>query len=228
MRGLDEIRKINNDPRAARLEDALFAGTGYRDDAEARRFHGTRVEARQRERTYADVLSDDRATGRPTKEEIGFHILADLALAAIVEALVSEPTRREPEVQDRIHSAIDAQPPLFRFWQKLNDALTAAGKPEAGYGQAREAFNGGKTPVGAITFVGKEWDGIRAVPAEPVKHLGGNRPAYHGEYREVTGEGTVWHKVKNVDLKPIVYKLPEAALVAAKECKTTAVDAAFH
>jgi len=120
---------------------------------------------------------------------------------------------------------IDA-PPFLKFWAKLNDERNSNGLPDALYGEAKRFFEGGETPLGAMTFVGKPWDGIRSVPSTPVDHLGGHRPLYHGEYRTVTEDGVVWHKVLNKHDQPIAYALPEAALVAAKEKRDCTVPKA--
>src|ERR1035437_5845990 len=154
----------------------------------------------------------DRATadGRPKEESF-----ADLMVGAIIKAVVTDGWRPladrardqhaagfHPGMQDSIHSAIDAQPPFLAFWQKLNDHRVEQGLDEAMYKEAREAFGGGPTPVGAMTFVGKDWDGIRAVPY-PAVHHGGTRPSYHGELRRVTDQGTFWDKVYNKHRLPI-------------------------
>jgi len=117
--------------------------------------------------------------------------------------------RGEPLGMEGILSAIDAEPPFLKFWQKLNDERAARGEPEAGYKTAREAFTGGPTPAGALTFIGKKWDGLRAVPA------GMN---YYGEFRQVTEDGTVWHVVSDKS-GPRVYMTPEAALDGAAIAK---------
>lgn len=103
----------------------------------------------------------------------------------------------------------EPQTPFFRFWRKLGT--------DVDYGTAKRAFLGGETPVGAMTFIGKQWDGLRAVPSEPVTELGGKRPAYHGEYRVVDEEnGTHWVKVTDKHDLPIAFGIPEAAITAAE------------
>lgn len=128
--------------------------------------------------------------------------------------------------QDRIQPGID-QPPFLAFWHDLNARRERAGLPEAHYKEAKLLFEGGETPLGAMTFVGKQWEGLRAVPAKPVAYLGGHRPQYHGEHREITGKGTVWHKVTGPS-GPTPYACPEAALVAAKDAKQALIDAKFR
>lgn len=115
--------------------------------------------------------------------------------------------------QDLIGSAIDYHQshPFMVFWQGLINARGA----DVGYPEARALFEGGPTPVGALTFIGREFEGLRAIPADPDEYLGGKRPAYHGEYREVTVKGVIWHKVRNNSQLPIVYSTVEAALKAA-------------
>jgi hypothetical protein len=209
----------------------------YKDhEHEQQRFHGTRVEARQAEqraggRPKADPHGDaiiDRLFGggaRPTKTAAQ---IDDLFFTALLLDLLASNSRKEPEPQERITPFDDANG-LGPFWKRLNATLEARGKPEANYGEARTLFEGGETPVGAMTFIGKQWDGLRAVPAKPVTYLGGERPAYHGEYKEVTGlTGTVWHKVVNQNGDPIVYKLPEAAITAAEDQRARKINKLFR
>jgi hypothetical protein len=121
------------------------------------------------------------------------------------------------EVVDTAAQAGDSaltDPPFDRFWKKINQT---AGHPVSFYA-AREAFHGGPTPIGAITFIGRDFDGIRAVPAEPVTYLGGKRPAYHGEWRQENPDGSYrWDKVTNSHGNAISYGIPEAALTAARD-----------
>lgn len=223
MRGLDEISYLNEHPHAARADDAIFAARSPEVTARQRQAHGERVEARQ-ERGDPFVGFDQAHRGSLAHKR---RVMDDLFFGALILGLLaSNPV--EPDHQERIHSAIDAQPPFFKFWQKLNAKLLEMGKSEAGYGDAKIAFMGGVTPLGAITFIGKEWDGLRAVPSEPVTRLGGNRPFYHGEYREVTELGTVWHKVSGNNGAPIKFALPEAALVAAKDHRAEKINKKFH
>jgi hypothetical protein len=199
MRGISEITETNETPHAPRdIPGARFTGGA--------------------DFNWRDHHPDPKAASQsPAKgDRVVASLLADLALGAILAtALGGRPKHLGME---GIHSAIDAQSALLRFWQRLNDHCAEQGLPEADYKTAREAFNGGPTPIGAMTFIGKQWDGLRAVPAEPVKYLGGSRPAYHGEYKIVSPEGTVWHKVKSHG-EPIVYKIPEAAITAAEEVR---------
>lgn len=227
--------------------------TMHRTPEQTQKEHGARVEARQRQNDprpsiFHDLMPDyaqyvrevsslpelrgkapsyndwDKARKLRRVDAVE-QIFALLAL----DALIHDITRTPPEAQERIQPGIDsAEPPFLAFWQDLNAKLEAAGRPEAGYKEARTAFGGGATPLGAMTFIGKEWDGLRAVPAKPVTYLGGTRPSYHGEHREITGKGTVWHKVTNGADLPILYTCPEAALVAAKAAKEEAVAKAFH
>jgi len=225
MRALNEISRLNADPRAARADDAAFGRSDPDRVREQQRLHGERVEARQRERNGGTVRPDplndlDRehraSSSHPTKgDAVVAGILADLVLGAVLADAARTFTHL-----DRIHTAIDAEPPFLKFWQKLNDERAARGEEEAFYAEAKKAFLGGETPLGALTFIGKEWDGLRAVPAEPVTYLGGSRPAYHGEYRVVSDAGTVWHKAVNRHDSPIIYALPEAALLGAKLART--------
>jgi hypothetical protein len=232
MRGLDEINSTNENPHQRR--DEHFGARAHEADATAyRSFETNMADKRRREQapSIAEVESllrdlglqpGSRTLAQRTEEQNrrkALHALDELFFTALLADILASGKPKKLDVQDRIHSAIDAEPPFFKFWQKLNERLAEHGQPEAGYKVAREAFSGGPTPVGALTFIGKQWDGLRAVPAEPVKFLGGIRPAYHGEYRIVSNEGTVWHKVVNDSELPIVYKLPEAALTAAEHVR---------
>lgn len=262
--------------------DSMFFVPDAKDtsSAEAQRFHGERVEARQRQNSPSNTdaivenILNDLISGAGPKagaeknadtlvEMIAVEAVLDMfgvkrpddfghaktlatALVAMAigskapvpapaprtslkDRLRSNPGKDHPFLgMDGILSAFDAEPPFVKFWQKFNDEREARGEGEARYSEAKAAFLGGATPTGALTFVGKDWDGLRAVPAKPVKHLGGQRPAYHGEYREVTDNGTVWHKVTNELGLPIAYGLPEAALVNAKERRDEKVALTHH
>lgn len=176
--------------------------------------HGIR-EIKTINRTLADRTADHRAAGFTP----GNMTHGDLKAAG---ALKNDTLFLGME---GIQCAIDVLPPFFNFWQTLNAKRVAAGGVEVGYGEARELFAGGPTPHGALTFIGKEFEGLRAVPVDPV----GDKPAYHGEYREVTGDkGTVWHKVLNNDQLPIVYTTPEHAINAAIWHRDAAIEKAFR
>lgn len=148
----------------------------------------------------------------PTPDQKTAEALGELlALAFIVDLVGSLPTT-EPETQERITPFDAGDPPFFAFWKNLNAKLARTGRPEAGYKTARDAFNGGPTPVGALTFIGKAYDGLRAVPVS----LSSFPRSYSGEYREVTAHGTRWHKVKNNSDLAISYETPEAAITGAQ------------
>jgi hypothetical protein len=237
MRGLSEIRSTNEDPSASFRSREPQHGHVESGDKNIS-FESNMAEKRRREETdeIENLLRDlGHATGHRTlaartKEQNARKALQQLDelffTALLLDLFAAKTTRVEPEHQERVESAIDAEPPFLAFWRKLNEGLTAAGKSEAAYGDAKRAFLGGPTPVGAMTFVGKEWNGIRAIPSAPVNSLGGVRPAYHGEYCRVTDHGTIWDKVTNKHDLPIAYALPEAALIAAKDRRTEIVATA--
>lgn len=232
MRGIGEIRSTNENPH--HRSDEQF-GVGRHDEgSDVNRSFESNLEAKNRREEVEALISKLARPGVPTlatrtearKLRDTFSVVEDAFFSALLLEIMTAAKRsassgrpKEPEHQERIHSAIDAQPPFLKFWQRLNDNLKENGYPEANYGAARAAFNGGATPIGSMTFIGKQWDGLRAVPAELVKYLGGHRPAYHGEYRVVTEGGTKWHKVVNSHDKPITYSIPEAALTAAEQAK---------
>jgi hypothetical protein len=230
MRGLEQIKEINENPHAARRDDAIFAGRHHDHDRETQRFHGERVEARQRERAahasgkpkrtiFDDVVDSviaDIIGGKPkTAAQRTAEALADMVIFGALASGAERPYH--PTHMDRIQPGID-QPPFVKFWAALNASREARGDPEALYKEARTLFSGGETPVGAMTFIGKQWDGLRAVPAQPVKFLGGERPQYHGEYRETSERGVIWHKVGGNEM-PEVFKIPEQAITAAERVR---------
>lgn len=200
MRGLEEIKQINENP------GAHFAS---------------------REPQHFGPGSD------AFKHENAGDALAGLfVLAALLDTMgVPMPTFSQPRTladrprqhaegrkhlgMDGILSAIDAEPPFLKFWQKFNDDLLSKGLDEATYKQAKEAFIGGPTPAGALTFIGKEFDGLRAVPTQhPVQ----GRKSYHGEFRQVTENGTLWRAVASQS-GVIEYTTPEAALSGARHAR---------
>lgn len=183
MHGLDEIREMNENPTARRKDQAMFAGLygGCKDDCEPE----PEPEPKARkvdslDLLFADLLFSGRADFTPLERRALDHLFD-----------------------------IDSDP-FTKFWAKLNAERERDGKPEALYKEADEAFMGGPTPKGALTFVGKKWDGLRAVPAEK---------AYYGEFREVvrTGE-TVWWRVHD-KFGARSYAAVEDALEAALEAK---------
>jgi hypothetical protein len=213
MRGLDEIRKVNSNP--GRFHGEEIHGAVHMDE----------INRRDDLTAIADE-EEDRHRSKQRAETAGAaRFFADLLIASVL----ADGRRIFPVTshQDRIQPGID-QPPFLSFWQNLNDTRARAGEPEALYKEARTLFNGGETPVGAMTFIGKQWEGLRAVPSEPVTVLGGNRPIYHAEYCEVTERGTVWQKVRDYDGQPVAYKIPEAAINAAEEVRNTRRRRGFH
>lgn len=215
-----------------------MTNTSHTTPEETQRYHGERVEARQRERADAaffqspnEFFADHRVSLDETPEEffarinkadkqatISLHA-GDVFFTALLLDIVAHATAEEPETQDRIDPIDEANvPPFFKFWEKLNKGLRAAGKPEAGYKTAKTAFEGGETPAGALTFVGKEWEGIRAVPGP----TSCGEASYFGEFREVSDAGTVWRVVANKHGLSIAYVSAEGALRSAKLAKVHA------
>jgi hypothetical protein len=136
----------------------------------------------------------------------------------VKDAPTFELQRQHGDETGGVHSEGKLLPPLkyetspfHAFWAK---------RGTLDYDTAKRIFSGGATPIGAISFIGKEWDGIRAVPAKPVTYLGGERPAYHGQYRAEQKDGSqLWLSVTNSNDSPISYQIPEAALTAARARK---------
>lgn len=202
MRGLEEIRKVNENPTDYDAEEHFgtkHVGVPYT--------YGEEV---------ADAIIDDiMKDQRPKTSKLA--ALEALAGLVVLDALTAERPHSHFTHMDRIQPGID-QPPFVEFWANLNASREAHGLPEALYKEARTLFNGGETPVGAMTFIGKQWDGLRAVPAEPVKYLGGARPAYHGQYRQTTRLGVKWHTVKDHG-QPKVFRIPEEAVTEAEKVR---------
>jgi hypothetical protein len=235
MRGIEDIKTSNENPHH-RTDEQFGTSTHEGDPTAYRSFETNLRDKRRRDRLAQDVtaqlLVDIGVPAPGSKAHAALDPAskaADLFFAALLLDIVAQATEQakasgkptpEPEHQERVHSAIDGEPPFIQFWFKLNEGLAEQGLPEATYGVARKAFGGGDTPIGSLTFIGKQWDGLRAVPATPVEYLGGKRPAYHGEYRTVgADEGVVWRKVLNKHDEPIAYQIPEAAITAAEHAR---------
>lgn len=246
MRGIEQIKEINENPHGRPTEEHFGTRFVGEDTTEPK----TETASSGRPKTkssfadnFAKLTLVDTLFGVTTTPGE----LAELAaVATILDAFgVAHPAdydeakalavklakksiadAKTASSQDRIQPGIDL-PPFLNFWSSLNARRERAGLPEARYKEAKTLFEGGETPLGAMTFVGKQWDGLRAVPAKPVTYLGGTRPSYHGQHREITGTGTLWHTVTGPS-GPILYTCPEAALVAAKDAKQAMIDAKFR
>jgi hypothetical protein len=223
----------NGDPDQRRLSDDLAEAGGHRI-----RLSGDEIlEAILGGRPKAHAVTDDQVAedflrklqGLPTRrEEKRAEALLGLLL---LDALAAKDTKIDASKLDGRETGdetggikptdgdetvgVKAGPlsPFEAFWSK---------RQTLNYGQAKRLFSGGETPIGAITFIGKEWDGIRAVPAKPVEYLGGQRPIYHGEFRIENSDGSLtWFKVlSTTNGEPLSYPIPEAALTAARDRKT--------
>jgi hypothetical protein len=242
MRGLDEIQKTNAVPHTNNAGRRPVGAGGDRADAIFEAIFGDI--GTSHERSDDEVANDFLAklSGRPAqRDEAGVYALIGLVLldmfahkgvperASINEALdaikAGESRRKSKVVTTGPAESAPAnsgEPGTGRptpFWPTPFQKFWAE-HPGLNYDQIKEARAGGKTPIGAITFIGKEWDSIRAVPAKPVEYLGGVRPAYHGEYRAEACDGSLsWVKVVNQNADPISYQIPEAALTAARARK---------
>lgn len=235
MRGHEEIKDINENPHRHQVDGTFDEGHDRSYDFESNKRLVAELRAKERARaglppsSIAPSANEQRrplfAEGRHERAGKAALVknLDDTFFTLLLLDLLAAGARTQPKHEERIESAIDVQPdtPFFAFWKRLNAELTERGKPEAGYQTARQAFNGGATPIGALTFIGKDFEGLRAVPAQPVAYLGGTRPSYHGEIREVSEAGTKWSKVVNSHGDPILYTIPEAALTAARELRNT-------
>jgi hypothetical protein len=177
MRGLDEIRKINENPWA---------------------FHGEEIHGASHNEHPNNVESK-------SESQTDFTDFNDMVGGIIAEIVVLDTLAT---LQDRIQPGID-HGPFLAFWQELNAQREREGRDEVLYKEAKMLFEGGPTPHGALTFIGKEWEGIRAVP-----YAG----KYHGQYREVTERGTVWHTCKKPS-GPVEFTSVEDALNDAREVR---------
>lgn len=190
----------------------------HRSPSETQRTHGERVEARQAQRRVWDGTDAHARVLNAAKGDDAFkahfHRMMPFYSDYVKDVAGGDPywSKRAPSYQEwEDHQAAKADG-LF-FLALLERLIASAPKKAADPAPVVEET----APLGALTFIGKKWDGLRAVPATPVQYLGGSRPAYHGEYRERTEHGIVWHKVANGAAKVISYALPEAALVAAND-----------
>lgn len=187
---------------------------------DAQRFHGERVEARHAERNF-DPLNDLDRSHRAAHQ--GRAAAAGFVAALVIEAALDEAARRSghrtapPRFHgmDGILSAIDlaSGSPLMRFWRHLNAERAEQGLDEANYGEAKRAFEGGPTPEGALTLVGR--DDIRAVPV-PGSRASGPYGTYYGEFKQTGDHGnTIWRVAADKHGKSIAYGTAEAALRGA-------------
>jgi hypothetical protein len=214
MRGISEIIEANETPHHRSSE--MFGVGRHTESPDVNRpFESNMADKReQAERGWDGSSSHARVQNASKGEAIVAGILADLFIDAALESVLNPRPAPRHSGMEGIHSAIDAEPPFPKFWQKLNDDAAAHGRPELGYGQAKEAFLGGPTPAGALTFIGKEYDGLRAIPAKPYD----GHKTYYGEFRQVSDNGTIWRTVHNPH-GPIGYASPEAALYGARHAK---------
>lgn len=242
MRGLDEIQKTNATPHADngeenfgtkhvggtdfdRRDPAALAALRALGDGYHRAQANAHLENLDRIRLSGDeileaILGGGKLRG-PSQEEAETEALFGILL---IDALINarpksqaRPDNTGPATGDETGGVKptapqkSALPPFETFWSQ---------RQHLNYGEAKKLYAGGETPVGAITFVGKEWDGIRAVPAKPVAYLGGARPAYHGQFRVANLDGShTWRTVINQNDDAISYQIPEAALTAARDRK---------
>ena len=216
MRGISEIIEANETPHH-RSSEMFGVGRHTESPDVNRSFESNmadKLRREQAERGWDGSSSHARVQNASKGEAIVAGILADLFIDAALESVLNPRPAPRHLGMEGIHSAIDAEPPFPKFWQKLNDDAAAHGRPELGYGQAKEAFLGGPTPAGALTFIGKEYDGLRAIPAKPYD----GHKTYYGEFRQVSDNGTIWRTVHNPH-GPIGYASPEAALYGARHAK---------
>lgn len=182
------------------------ATTSY-DPSPAQKLHGERVEARQRERADQSFFTKGKAAGdetggSPAADAKAVARMFDELMAAIVVVGILS------ELETSIKSKPAASDPKFDFgdfWQHFNEERKAAGKPEANYGEAREAFKSRRRPdaTNALTFVGRRGVGIRAVPTL------GNK--YTADFTDRFGD---WSPIGGT-LRPTLFNTAEAALTAA-------------
>ena len=173
---------------------------------EAQKFHGERVEERQ------------RVNGQPN----GYKPISEAELRgdSVDDASpISARTATLMAVSD------GPQPPFMEFWLRQNELRKRQGLDDLNYGDARSQFFGGPPPKGALTFVdSRVGEGLRAVPDGSYD----GAAVYRGEYREVTHMGTLWHKARNLNGEIIAYRTAEAALEGARVLRDELIDKKFR
>jgi hypothetical protein len=215
MHGLDQIKKMNEDPAAhhtTREPQHYGHQTRTSDSDVVNRLLDELLGAVPR----TSIL--EMAEVAATLAKHGIKRPASYAEAKILADVcdLADLSPRKPARHlgmEGILSAIDQQPPFIRFWAKLNDERNARGDDEATYKEAKEAFNGGPTPAGSLAFIGKEFDGLRAVPSKKLVEGG---KSYHGEFRETQADESIVWRVVHSQHGPIEYSSPEAAIRGAR------------
>lgn len=269
MRGLEEIRDINEDPssyhRRSEPQHGHYDGTddsrSFESNLRDKRLRD-QAEARQAERgvrshegflrflaslDQGERVKADHAFDRAGEELANAHAFPELSKAEskaadaffklllldiIAHAVESKP--KEPEHQERIHSAIDhaIDAPFMTFWATLNSVHTEIGQPEVGYGKARRLFKQYQSDMKDGTFLGMplppkagavadagETGGFPSThelddPTTRFKADGVYQglPIYRGEFKDDAGE---WRRVHS-KTGPIAYATPEAAIAGAQ------------
>jgi hypothetical protein len=241
MHGLEQIKSMNEDPSGYHRSREPQHHGHPKEERATSSTNSSRTDA-----ILDDILNDfvggkRETAATKTAELFGEMIANAIILEALgierpdtyaeaerlVRSLTGEPPKTQPAPQpqpkpnythqDGVDFAIEGNP-FVKFWRKLNDNRVARGLPELMYGEAKRSFEGGATPDGAITFVGGDWNGLRAVPVNSTD----DKRTYHGEFRETTAEGNmVWRRVHN-EYGPIAFKTAEAALHGANRAKLLA------
>jgi len=165
----------------------------------------------------AKVIADATAKATPAAEIQAAHG-ERLAIRQFGES--SSATRGEVVSRHQTFVPDISGIPFFVFWRDLNESRVKGGLPEATYGLARSAFNGGNEPEYVRTFR-RGGFGLRALRTSNVDKM----PSFHGQY-EVGGNGCgIWHTVKNNDQQPIAYRTAKFALKAAQHYRNALLNA---
>lgn len=232
MHGLERLREINEDPNAyySSREPQHYGEPRTRDEIAADHESRTAFLAARQRRLDPHLAHLLLVEETEAEKAAVIKTIDDVLFTAILLDIIaaSKPTEK-PTPGIEVAKNIGPLPPFMRFWKRLNSERVAAGEADVDYKTAHEAFDGGATPVGAMTFIGKQWNGLRAVPSVPVTVLGGTRPNYHAEYRVVSeNDGTQWFKVRDDAGNIRLYEIPEAAITAAERVRNETIKKEYH
>lgn len=180
--------------------------------------HGRPNSINEIEALLADLSGRPKKTPEQGADEL-LDLLFSLALIEVISQAADKGTVKHFDTADRNPEPGFDPSPFGRYWAKLNEGLSAAGKENATYAHAREAFTGGATPDGALTFIGKDWEGLRAIPAAK---LDNGRVGYRAQFREEQRDGSLVWRTVHSQHDAIKYVSVEGALIGAKSARNHA------
>jgi hypothetical protein len=210
MRGISEVRSANENPHH-RFDEHFGVGR-HTDGADANRSFESNLAAKnRRDAILASILSDRARSPREGSDGVLASILSDRSregsfgtkgdavLAAILTDLV---------MGAAIKSILFSPGPACLDEDEPEADAAAEDDPEDDPEDEVEAA--APAPVGSLTFIGKDFEDLRAIPAP----LHDGHRAYHGEFRH----GSVWRTVHSSG-GAISYASPEAAIFGARNAK---------